>query len=204
MFPSHLISKLRDDADLTYLSMQPKTGKKDRPAKCRAKVDVKNLDRLHFNPVENVKGIIAYSGMVYSKALGRNILLVVEQFLIKGNTTYRLLFSTDTKQAPIDAIDIYHTRFQMEFVFSDAKLFAGLENSQAKSGNKLNFHFNSALTTVNFAKIMQLSNPETREKIAPEWKRFCETGHADPSVIRDFILMAAPSKLEKQVQEQWY
>lgn len=143
--------------------MQPKTGKKDRPAKCRAKVDVKNLDRLHFNPVENVKGIIAYSGMVYSKALGRNILLVVEQFLIKGNTTYRLLFSTDTKQAPIDAIDIYHTRFQMEFVFSDAKLFAGLENSQAKSGNKLNFHFNSALTTVNFAKIMQLSNPETRE-----------------------------------------
>lgn len=31
-------------------------------------------------------------------------------------------------------------------------------------------------------------NPETREKIAPEWKRFCETGHADPSVIRDFIL----------------
>lgn len=33
-------------------------------------------------------------------------------------------------------------------------------------------------------------NPEIREKIAPEWKRFCETGNADPSLIRDFILLS--------------
>lgn len=76
---------------------------------------------------------------------------------------YRLLFSTDTEQAPIDVIDIYHTRFQIEFGFRDAKQFTGLENSQARSGNKLHFHFNTALTTVNIAKIMQLSNPDTRE-----------------------------------------
>jgi len=66
-------------------------------------------------------------------------------------------------QGPIDVIDIYHTRFQIEFGFRDAKQFAGLENSQARSGNKLNFHFNAALTTVNIAMIMQLSNTETRE-----------------------------------------
>jgi hypothetical protein len=42
-------------------------------------------------------------------------------------------------------------------------VISGLENSQARSGNKLNFHFNAALTTVNIAKIMQLSNPQTRE-----------------------------------------
>lgn len=159
----HLVSKLRDDADLSYLSTQPKTGKRGRPAKYGGKVDPTNLDPEHFTLVENNKGIIAYSGIVYSKALGRNILLVVEQFLIKGKTTYRLLFSTDILQAPIDVIDIYHTRFQIEFGFRDAKQFAGLENSQARSGNKLNFHFNTALTTVNIAKIMQLSNPQTRE-----------------------------------------
>jgi len=72
-------------------------------------------------------------------------------------------YSTDTKQAPIDVIDIYHTHFQIEFGFRDAKQFTGLENSQARSGNKLNFHFNAALTKVNIAKIMQLSNPQTRE-----------------------------------------
>ena len=159
----HLVSKLREDADLSYLSIQPKTGKRGRPAKYGGKVDVTSLNPEHFTLVENNKGIKAYSGIVYSKALGRNILLVVEEFQIKGKTIYRLLFSTHTCQTPIDVIDIYHTRFQIEFGFRDAKQFAGLENSQARSGNKLYFHFNTALTTVNIAKVMQLSNPDTRE-----------------------------------------
>jgi len=159
----HLVSKLRDDADLSYLSKKPKTGKKGRPQKYGEKVDVKNLNPEHFKQVVNDQNIKAFSGIVYSKSLGLNILLVIEEFQIKGKTIYRLLFSTDTEQAPIDVVDIYHTRFQIEFGFRDAKQFAGLENSQARSGNKLNFHFNTALTTVNIAKIMQLSNPDTRE-----------------------------------------
>jgi hypothetical protein len=159
----HLVSKLRDDADLSYLSNKPRTGKKGRPKKYGEKVDVKNLNPEHFKQVENNQGIKSFSGIVYSKSLGRNILLIVEEFHIKGKTIYRLLFSTDTDQAPIDVVNIYHTRFQIEFGFRDAKQFAGLENSQARSGNKLNFHFNTALTTVNIAKIMQLSNPATRE-----------------------------------------
>jgi hypothetical protein len=159
----HLVSKLRDDADLSYLSMNPKTGKRGRPKKYEEKIDVKNLNPEHFKQVESNQNIKAFSGIVYSKSLGRNILLVVEEFQIKGKAIYRLLFSTDTEQAPIDVIDIYHTRFQIEFGFRDAKQFTGLENSQARSGNKLHFHFNTALTTVNIAKIMQLSNPDTRE-----------------------------------------
>jgi len=157
-----LVSKLRDDADLLYLSKQPKTGNKGRPVKYEGKVDVKNLNHKHLQPVENNKNIKAYSGIVYSKSLGRNILLVVEEFRIKDKTIHRLLSSSDTEQAPMDVIDIYHTRFQIEF-FRDAKQFAGLENAQARSGNKLYFHFNTALTTVNVAKVMQLSNPDMRE-----------------------------------------
>jgi hypothetical protein len=159
----HLVSKLREDANLSYLSIQPKTGKRGRPAKYGGKIDFRKLNHEHFNMVVNDKGITAYSAIVYSKSLERNILLVVELFLLKGKTIYRLLFSTDTTQTPIDVIDIYHTRFQIEFGFRDAKQFAGLENSQARSENKLNFHFNAALTTVNIAKVMQLRNPQTRE-----------------------------------------
>jgi len=158
----HLVSKLREDADLSYLSIQPKTGKRGRTAKYGRKVDITNLNHEHFTLVENEKEITAYFAIVYSKPLKRNILLVVELFQLKGKTIYRLLFSTDTMQAPIDVIDIYHARFQIEFGFRVAKQFAGLENSQARSGNKLNFHFNAALTTVNIAKVMQLSNPQTR------------------------------------------
>lgn len=159
----HLISKLRDDAYLSYISKKPKTGKKGRPKKYGEKVDVRNLNPEHFKQVENNQGIKTFSGIVYSKSLGRNILLVVEEFQINGKTTYRLLFSTDIEQAPIDVVDIYHTRYQIEFGFRDAKQFAGLENSQARSGNKLYFHFNTALTTVNIAKVMQLRDPDKRE-----------------------------------------
>ena len=80
---------------------------------------------------------------------------------MKGKTIYRLLFSTDTTQAPKDVIDIYHTRLQIGFGLRDAKQFTGLENSQARSGNKLNFYFNSALSAVNIAKVTQLNNPQT-------------------------------------------
>lgn len=164
-FSLHLVSKLRNDADLVYFSVKPRTGKRGRPTKYWEKIDGRKLNPEHFKQVENSNGIKAYSAIVYSKALGMKILLVVEEFLLKEKTIYRLLSSTDTKQAQIDVIDIYHTRFQMEFGFRDAKQFTGLENSQARSGNKLKFHFNTALTTVNIVKILQLSNPGTWENL---------------------------------------
>ena len=159
----HLVCKLRDDADLLYPAPKVSTGKRGRPSKYAGKVDPFNLDGTHFHQVENNQGIKAKSGIVYSKSLQRNILAIVEEFIIKGKTTYRILFSTDINQAPIDVIDIYHTRFQLEFGFRDAKQFTGLENSQARSTNKLNFHFNTALTTVNIAKVMQLKDEAKRE-----------------------------------------
>jgi Transposase DDE domain. len=159
----HLVCKLRDDADLLYPASKASTGKRGRPSKYAGKVDPRAPDGAHFQEVENDQGIKAKAGIVYSKSLQRDILVIVEEFIIKGKTTYRLLFSTDTGQAPIDVIDIYHTRFQMEFGFRDAKQFAGLENSQARSTNKLDFHFNTALTTVNIAKVMQLKDKIKRE-----------------------------------------
>ena len=159
----HLVSRLRDDADLLYLNTQEKNGKKGRPAKYNGKIDPEKLDLTYFQEVKNNRGINAKSAVVYSKSLKREILLVVEEFVIHGKTIYRLLFSTDVKQAPIDVIDIYHTRFQMEFGFRDAKQATGLEHSQSRSVNKLDFHFNAALTTVNIAKIMQLNDEDARE-----------------------------------------
>jgi hypothetical protein len=159
----HLVCKLRDDADLLYLSGQAPTGKRGRPSKYDGKVNPCNLNAGYFLEVKNGQDIKAKSAVVYSKSLERNILVVVEEFIIKGKTAYRLLFSTDINQSPIDVIDIYHTRFQMEFGFRDARQFAGLEHSQARSGNKLDFHFNTALTTVNIAKVIQLNDETKRE-----------------------------------------
>jgi hypothetical protein len=155
----HLVSKLREDADLSYLSIQPKTGKRGRPAKYGGKIDFKKLNPEYFKQEVNDKGITVYSAIVYSKSLERNILLVIELFQLKGKTIYRLLFSTDTMQAPIDVIDIYHTRFQIEFGFS----VMPSNWPDLKTRRQEAEIFNAALTTVNIAKVMQLRNPQTCE-----------------------------------------
>ena len=163
----HLVCKLRDDADLSYIykesDKEKETKKKGRKRKYGGKVDPANLDNKHFTNVPNQRDIKAKAGIVYSKSLKRKLLVVVEEFVVKGKTTQRLLFSTDILQAPIDVMDIYHTRFQMEFGFRDAKQFTGLENSQSRSGNKLDFHFNASLTAVNIAKIIQFNDKDRRE-----------------------------------------
>ena len=44
--------------------------------------------------------------------------------------------------------------------YRDAKQYSGLNDSQARSENKLNFQFNAALTTINIAKVKHwLSQP---------------------------------------------
>lgn len=160
----HLVSRLRDDADLRYSAPTQRTGKKGRPRKYGDKVDISNLDPEHFSSLNNGRDINAWKGVVYCKSLERNIPVVIEEFIIRNKTSRRILFSTDTDQQHIDIQDIYHTRFQMEFGFRDAKQFAGLENCQARSGNKLYFHFNVALSAVNIAKVIQL-NDESRKEL---------------------------------------
>lgn len=159
----HLVSRLRDDADLRYIAPVIKTGRKGRPRKYGSKIEINLLDSDHFIPLDNDRGIKAWTAVVYCKSLDRNIRVVVEEFVIKNKTSRRILFSTDVEQRAIDIQDIYHTRFQMEFGFRDAKQFAGLENCQARSVNKLYFHFNAALTTVNIAKVIQLKDENRRD-----------------------------------------
>lgn len=170
----HLVSKLRDDADLKYCIEPERTGTRGRPAsRYKEKVAPLNLNMEYFTPVENTRGIKAHSAVVYSKSLEREIRVVVEEFQIKGKIIRRLLFSTDTYQEAIDIMDIYHTRFKIEFGFRDAKQFAGLEHSQARSISKLDFHFNTALTSVNIAKVIQLKDKNRCEM--PFSMRDCKT-----------------------------
>ena len=58
-------------------------------------------------------------------------------------------------------MDYYTSRFQIEFLYRDAKQHTGLNDSQARSENKLHFHFNAALTGINIAKMQHwLSLPK--------------------------------------------
>ena len=46
----------------------------------------------------------------------------------------------------------YKSRVQIEFLCRDAKQLTGLTQCQARSKNKMHFHFNASLTTVSIAK----------------------------------------------------
>ena len=50
-------------------------------------------------------------------------------------------------------VTYYRSRFRIKFLYWDAQQHCGLEDCQARSKNKLNFHFKAALTAVNLAKI---------------------------------------------------
>ena len=58
----------------------------------------------------------------------------------------------------MNIVRYYRARFQTEFLYRDARQHGGQVDCQAQSKNKLDFHFNTALTTVNPAKILRLEN----------------------------------------------
>jgi hypothetical protein len=149
----HFISRLRDDSVLRYKYYGEQTGKKGRPKLFVGKVDVKNLDTNYFSLDLSTEDIKIYSAVVNSKAFKRDIKLAVAVFYKDGKQIARkLYFSTDLEQGGEQIVRYYRSRFQIEFLYRDAKQFTGLNTCQARSENKLDFHFNAALTAINLAK----------------------------------------------------
>jgi len=149
----HLISRLRDDSVLYYKYKGGVTGKKGCPKKYDGRVVAKQLKMDYFSMEHDSLELRIFSATVYCKAFKRDINLAVAVFLKDGAETKRkLYFSTDLKQKGNEIVRYYRSRFQIEFLYRDAKQHAGLNNAQARSENKLDFHFNASLTAVNLAK----------------------------------------------------
>jgi hypothetical protein len=90
---------------------------------------------------------------VNSVALKRNIRLVVVCKRQGSKVLTALLFSTDTTLAAEEVYRYYTARFQIEFLFRDAKQFLGLVDFQTRAEPRIAFHVNAALTALNFLKI---------------------------------------------------
>jgi hypothetical protein len=147
-----VISKLRCDANLRYLytGEQKRCG---RPRKYAGKVDLQDLSRFTF--VETIQpDIDLYTAVVWSVALQRSIRLA---YLLNHQNPKKprfvVLFSTDIDQDAKDLYRLYQLRFQVEFIFRNAKQFTGLQDCQARDLPKLEFHFNAALTALNLARV---------------------------------------------------
>jgi len=158
----HLISRLRDDADLKYLCTEPPTGEKGRPRKYIGKINNNNIDKEYFTLISQDEESTVYAAVVYSKSLKRNIMLVhVTYRKAEGKDACKLYFSTDVSMDATDVLLYYQSRYQIEFLYRDGKQHTGLNDSQARSENKLHFQFNASLTSLNIAKVIHwLSLPK--------------------------------------------
>jgi len=154
-----LVSRLRYDARLRYLFVGEKTGKRGRPKMFDGKVVTNDLD---MNKVAEFQtgdeNEVAYEGIIYADALKRKIKVVfVTQKDAVGKKRTKIFFSTDLTMKGIEVLKVYKARFQIEFIFRDAKQHVGLEQAQCRSKEQLDFHFNMALTTISLAKAEQLA-----------------------------------------------
>jgi len=151
----HVISRFRDDAYFRYLTREQPTGGKGRPRLYDGKIEMEQLeeDRFEITRLEDGQGRIL-SAITHSRSLKRNILLYIWESADKK--AHKLYFSTDTKMKAMEVLDYYRTRFQIEFCYRDSKQFTGLTDCQSRDLDKLHFHFNASLTSVNLAKVKTL------------------------------------------------
>lgn len=191
-----VIGKLRCDANLRYVYTGPQK-KRGARRKYDGKVFFNDLSRFEFiGEVE--PDVSLYSAVVWSIRLKRKIRVV---YLLNqtnpDHPCYAVLFSTDVDLDPIALYQAYRARFQIEFIFRDAKQFTGLSDCQARDAQKLDFHFNAALTALNLAKwdayqhkpegqpfVFSMASYKRRKLNQHLIERFIDNLDLDPVVIK--------------------
>jgi len=159
-----VVSKLRSDADLLYLYDGPQK-KRGRRRQFDGKVDFQDLSRWELIATDGPH-ITLYTLVVWSVSLKRRIRAVVAvNRKEQEKPRYVVLFSTDTSLSATNIFRFYKARFQIEFIFRDAKQFAGFSDCQARDKEALHFHFNASVTVVNVARIMAQEAQKTEAKL---------------------------------------
>ncbi|RDH44373.1 IS4 family transposase [Zooshikella ganghwensis] len=168
-----LVGKLRADADLQWFYEGEYCGI-GRPKKFDGKVRFeKDLHRFeHVGRLQ--EGIEIYTKKVYSKTFKCAINVVMLRQTRENKTSRVLLYSTDTELDALVIIKYYKARFQIEFLFRDAKQYTGFTHCQSRKKEATHTHLNASLSALNVLKLedqlLKGSNDRTVISIA-SWKR---------------------------------
>jgi len=159
----HVVSKLRADAHLLYLYTGEQK-KRGRRRKYDGKVSFSDLSRFEQSCGDEAH-LTLYTLVVWSVSLQRRVrVVVVGNTKDKEKPRYVVLFATDTELAAADILRFYKARFQIEFIFRDAKQFAGFSDCQARDQAALHFHFNASVSAVNVARLIAQAEQRTAAK----------------------------------------
>ena len=165
----HQIGKMRCDANLRYLY----TGEQKPKGRRRVydgKMVIGEINRLEFVG-EQQSGMKIYTAVVNCVNLKRDIRIA---YLVKNTSrglSFALLFSTDTELDALSIVQYYQARFQIEFLFRDAKQFTGLCDCQARSEKALHSHFNASFSALNLIKWQDRElSPQRKPISVMSWK----------------------------------
>ncbi|MBC7910895.1 MAG: transposase [Pyrinomonadaceae bacterium] len=159
----HVVSKLRCDANLRYL-YEGAQKKRGRRRQYDGKVSFDDLSRFKKTSGDE-SHLTLYTALIWSVSLQSQVrVTVVVNTKNKEKPRYVVLFSTDTELSAADIFRFYKARFQIEFIFRDAKQFAGFSDCQARDQEALHFHFNASVTAVNVARLIAQAEQRTAAK----------------------------------------
>lgn len=168
----HSVGKLRADANLRYLYDGPQKGGRGAPRRYDGKVSYNDFSR--WQKVASSDQITFYTAVVNAPRFKRNLRVVclLDQ-TDPEKPRHTLFFSTDLNLAAMTLYTFYKARFQIEFLFRDAKQFTGLADCQARDKAALSFHFNASFTALNLLRLQDRSNKDQRQDTAcsiASWK----------------------------------
>ena len=151
----HLVTRLRDDAVLHYAPPPKKAAQVGRPKKYGDRFSVKNPDPEQLPCIAQSKEQRIYGGTIYVKSLKRSVKVAIVHQLKADSSlkTAKIYICTDLEFPTQDILTYYKGRFQIEFLYRDGKQHTGLQDTQSRSKEALEYHFNMSLTAVSVAKV---------------------------------------------------
>lgn len=151
----HAITRLRDDAVLHYPPPPRKEGQRGPNRKKGDRFRPKELQGGQLPCLSQTGEERIYGGSAFVGSLGRLVTIAVVQQLGEDGSvkSAKVFICTDLELPPLEVLTYYKSRFQIEFLFRDAKQHMGLQDSQSRDKQALEYHFNMSLTAVSIAKV---------------------------------------------------
>lgn len=152
MLGKHMVTKLRCDANLKYfVEGKQRNGTRGKYKTYDGKVKYDDFSRfLDEGRHPEHPHLHMYRQVVYGVRFKRKLNVVI---LVNTKTQkYVVLSSTDLTQGALTIVNLYKLRFQIEFIFRDAKQFTGLTQCQSRQKERLHFHFNLSCSAINIAR----------------------------------------------------
>ena len=198
-----IVGKLRNDADLLWLYTGPYSGR-GRPKTYDGKVNPeKDLNRFEYVGKLDT-GESVYTGVVYSKCLKCRIRVVMLRIQSGTKIGISLLYSTDAELEAMTVIRYYKARFQIEFIFREAKQYTGLMDCQSCRKESIHTQINASFAALNALKLEDLREKKTDDETVisiATWKRRKFVQHLMRRVFEKLELPLSDEKVMDTYQQ---